>query len=112
MEDYGRFALELYPWSSASAHCGLVESEILTKKSRWLRKFRQMPDWSKWLSEGNCENEDETIRRHSQKGSPCGSSQFISKLERLSEGLLVTGIKAGPGKTLFKGADPELIHRN
>ncbi len=43
---------ELYPWSSASAHCGLVESDILTKKTRWLRKFRQVPDWSKWLSEG------------------------------------------------------------
>jgi putative transposase len=75
---------ELYPWSSAAAHCGFGNSNILTKKPCWVRKFRQVPDWSAWLSEVDCENDDETIRRHSQKGLPCGSSQFISKLERLA----------------------------
>ena len=74
---------ELYPWSSASAYCRLVESDILTKKSRWLLKFLHMPDWSKWLSDELCQNDNETIGRHSQKGLPCRSSQFISKFERL-----------------------------
>ncbi len=75
---------ELYPWSSAPARCGLVESDILTRNPYWLRKFLQVPDWLMWLSDGLCENDDETIRRHSQKGLPCGSSQFVSKLEGLA----------------------------
>ncbi len=73
-----------YPWSSAPAHCGLAESEILTRKLHWLRKLEQVRDWSAWLSIENSADDDETIRKHCQKGLPCGSNQFISKLERLS----------------------------
>lgn len=73
---------ERYPWSSAVAHCGLTQDKILSTLARWSRLSHQIDDWSAWLAEGDDPNELALVRRNIEKGLPCGSDQFIRKLEK------------------------------
>jgi putative transposase len=57
---------EDYRWSSAAGHCRLKEDRILTRSSRWL----------------------EELRRNIKKGLPCGTDDFIQKLERMAGRIL------------------------
>jgi putative transposase len=74
---------ERYPWSSAAGHCGLKDDRILTRSSKWRKRFDEIEDWSAWLAEGDRSQELEDLRRNINKGLPCGSESFIRKLERL-----------------------------
>ncbi len=73
---------EDYPWSSAAAHCGNREDEVLTTKRYWRNQFESIGDWSAWLAEGDSKEEMTILRRNVQKGLPCGSKRFIRKLEK------------------------------
>ena len=75
---------EQYPWSSAAAHCQLVEDKVLTRKAIWLKQINQIADWRTWLAEGDEPDKLNTLRQHVNKGLPCGSQSFVSKLERLT----------------------------
>lgn len=75
---------ENYAWSSAAAHCGKQEDTVLTTKAHWKRQFQSVGDWSDWLAEGDSDSEMAIIRRNVEKGLPCGSERFISKLEKLA----------------------------
>ena len=79
---------ERYPWSSAPAHCGLKDDAILTKKKAWVDLFKQTKDWSAWLAQGDQPEHLETLRRHVEKGLPCGSERFIRRLEKIAGRLL------------------------
>ncbi|MEZ5565994.1 MAG: transposase [Gammaproteobacteria bacterium] len=72
---------EDYPWSSAAAHCGLATGQVLTANLAWQRRCRAIGDWSRWLAAGEEPRTVETLRRHANKGLPCGSAAFISLLE-------------------------------
>lgn len=72
---------ENYPWSSASAHCGLKEDPTLTRKAVWRRQFESIGDWSAWLAEGDTPDQLDVLRRNAEKGLPCGSDRFIRRLE-------------------------------
>lgn len=72
---------ESYPWSSASAHCGLHKDSLLTTDPCWQRHFAAIGDWSAWLSQGNDSLEINTLRKNSTTGLPCGSDEFITQLE-------------------------------
>jgi len=74
---------ENYRWSSAAAHCRVREDEVLTKKPIWRKQFEAIGDWSAWLAEGDAPEQLEIMRRHTEKGLPCGSEKFIRKLETL-----------------------------
>lgn len=73
---------ENYPWSSAPAHCGLKQDAVLTKDSGWLRQAKRIGNWSKWLAEGDRPEQLDVLRRHVERGLPCGAEGFIRKLER------------------------------
>ena len=73
---------ENYRWSSAGAHCGLRDDATLTDKSAWRRKFDRVGDWSAWLAEGDEPDKLDVLRRHADRGLPCGSEKFIRKLEK------------------------------
>ena len=75
---------ENYPWSSAAAHCGLRESRTLTNDQYWLTQFQSVGNWSKWLAEGDQPDQIEVLRRHVERGLPCGSETFVRKLERIA----------------------------
>jgi len=75
---------ERYKWSSAPHHCGLREDGLLTKKRSWQRQVEQIGDWSTWLAEGEQAQQRDIIRKHIQRGLPCGTKRFIQKLEKLA----------------------------
>jgi putative transposase len=79
---------EDYNWSSAAVHCRLKEDRILTRSSRWLEEFEGIENWSKWLTEGDDLQKVEVLRRNIKKGLPCGTDDFIQKLERMAGRIL------------------------
>jgi putative transposase len=75
---------ESYPWSSAGAHCGLRKDTLLTTEPYWQRQFEAIGNWSAWLAEGNETQELSILRKNVTKGLPCGSEEFITRLESAS----------------------------
>lgn len=91
---------EDYAWSSAAAHCGLgspiraggrAGGNALLSKTFTLTD--QIParaggkDWRTWLLDEN-EKETELIRKRTRTGRPCGSVQFVERLEKTLKRLL------------------------
>jgi putative transposase len=79
---------ENYLWSSAAAHCGVREDRTLTDDRYWLTQFESVGEWSKWLAEGDRPEEIDVLRRHVERGLPCGSEKFVRKLERIAGQML------------------------
>jgi putative transposase len=75
---------EIYPWSSASAHCGLRKDALLTNEPCWQRQFEAIGNWSAWLAQGDDTRELDILRKNTTKGLPCGSDDFITSLESAS----------------------------
>lgn len=72
-----------YPWSSARAHSGLVESDILGVIPFEYNPANQQ-DWITFLEERSPVEPVDVLRRNIEKGLPCGETSFVEKLERLS----------------------------
>ena len=94
---------ENYRWSSAGAHCGLRQDDVLTAKSSWRKQFEAIGDWSAWLAEGDAPPQLEVLRRNAEKGLPCGSDKFIRKLEKLTGRALQYRPRGRPRKDDEKG---------
>jgi putative transposase len=75
---------EDYPWSSAAAHCGLINDPLLTPLLE-IKSAIPVNEWSGWLALPQDDESIDTLRRNVEKGLPCGSNAFIEKLERLAE---------------------------
>jgi putative transposase len=89
---------ENYRWSSAAAHCGLRADSVLTKDPEWFKQFKSVGDWAKWLGEGERPEQLEVLRRHVERGLPCGAERFIRKLERQAKQLLRLRPRGRPKK--------------
>lgn len=74
---------EDYSWSSAAGHCQMKGDAVLSNKAKWKKLTDQVDNWSAWLAEGDNPNELAVLRRNIDKGLPCGTDQFISKLEKI-----------------------------
>ena len=72
---------EDYRWSSAPAHCGLKDDYVLTRNRDWLNELRYVGDWSQWLAEPDEGKQIEVLRRHVERGLPCGTVDFVRGLE-------------------------------
>ncbi len=94
---------ENYRWSSASGHCQLRRDDVLTLKSSWRKQFEAIGDWSAWLAESDEPEKLEVLRRNAEKGLPCGSENFIQKLERLTGRALQYRPRGRPRKKDKKG---------
>ena len=82
---------EEYRWSSAMAHVGNGEDELL---SRFYLQD-EIKDWAGYLCEEDGEEEMRALRRHGATGRPLGGRVFINNLEaRLGRVLLKQ--KPGP----------------
>ena len=75
---------EDYRWSSAAAHCEKRQDSILTVDRQWTGRLSSVDDWSTWLGDGDRPRQRELLRRHIERGLPCGSEEIVSRLERLS----------------------------
>ncbi|MBO1927231.1 transposase [Thiomicrorhabdus sp. 6S2-11] len=73
-----------YEWSSARAHSGLEESELLARLPTQYQPSQQ-PDWLSYLNENEDAELIAVIRRNIEKGLPCGNEDFISKLEKATD---------------------------
>ena len=94
---------ENYRWSSAGAHCRLMQDDVLTTNSGWRKQFEAIGDWSAWLAQGDEPQELEVLRRNADKGLPCGSEKFIRKLEKLTGRALQYRPRGRPRKDAEKG---------
>ncbi len=72
---------EDYVWSSAAAHCGLMESSLLATLPQTDRAVSE-GEWSDWLALPESEQAINVLRRNIEKGLPCGDESFIEALER------------------------------
>ena len=70
---------EDYRWSSAPAHCGLVDDPLL---SALPAGASLIGNWSEWLKAGNSISELKSIRNCTNTGRPCGAESYIRELER------------------------------
>lgn len=71
---------EDYPWSSAATHCGHNRDDILSSD---FPPPGIIEDWRKWLHESDNPEDSDMLRQNTQRGLPCGSESFVSKLEKL-----------------------------
>ncbi|MGH9554865.1 MAG: transposase [Terriglobales bacterium] len=94
---------ENYRWSSAAAHCGLKADAVLTTDRRWLSQLESLDDWSKWLAEGDEPAQLEVLRRHVERGLPCGAEGFIRRLERRAGQILRFRARGRPKTVEHKG---------
>ena len=74
---------EDYQWSSARAHCKMTDDYVLTKDPDWQRQIEAIGDWSGWLAEADRQLDLGTLRRHVERGLPCGTAEFVQRLEAL-----------------------------
>ena len=74
---------EDYPWSSAAAHCGLVNNPMLAPFTA-MERVVSRSEWSSWLALPEDDRAVNVLRRNVEKGLPCGSDVFIEHLENLA----------------------------
>lgn len=75
---------ELWPWSSAMAHCGGAEEDTLLEMSEWRRHWSQ-ESWKQYLGEGEKEAEIVAIRQCTHTGRPLGAASFVHSLEEVTQ---------------------------
>lgn len=90
---------ENYPWSSAAAHCGLKADSVLTADPEWYAQKQAIGDWSAWLAEVDAQEQVDLLRRHVERGLPCGNESFVKKLERRAGHLLRPRPRGRPRKS-------------
>ena len=71
---------EDYRWSSAAAHCGLRDDGLPSNKVEWKRGLASVGDWSAWLSVEEEVEQLDVLRKHVEKGLPCGTDDFVQAL--------------------------------
>lgn len=72
---------ELYSWSSAKARIFNEPDAYLSRESEWNKHLYSGEVWRKFLSVAK-PREDSELRHCAQKGIPCGSRQFVERLEQ------------------------------
>jgi putative transposase len=75
---------EDYVWSSAPAHCGLINDRMLSRRPEWQKFRQQIVNWSSWLAEADEPKDLEVLRRNVEKGLPCGTENFVRRLEKIA----------------------------
>ena len=68
---------EDYRWSSAGLHCSIRDDRLIAAEFPYAG---YISDWSEWLTEEKEESTRE-IRHRTHTGRPCGSDEFLEKLQ-------------------------------
>ncbi len=89
---------EEYRWSSAASHCG-HRFDPLLRPYKTYRPLRGIADWSQWLASGLGEEAIAILRKYSVRNLPCGSPEFIERLEKVAAQDLRYRSQGGQRKT-------------
>ena len=98
-----------YPWSSAAEHVSGTRKSVLRLAD--IRKFLDIPDWSRYLEMENDPALVEQIELHARTGRPLGSNEFVERLEMLS-GRTLAPRRAGRKRRFDLLSVPTLIGFN
>lgn len=71
---------ELWPWSSAAAHCGDPDETTGVELSAWGRRWSKA-SWKEYLATAEAEEEIAAIRQCTHTGRPLGAESFVRSLE-------------------------------
>lgn len=74
---------EDFDWSSAAVHCGLRRDSVVDAPPR-PEVLARISDWSRWLAEGLAKDCLFILRRNGGQNLPCGSPEFVERLEKLA----------------------------
>lgn len=69
---------EEYGWSSAAAHCGISDSDVLSPD---FPPRGVIDNWAEWLGAESDTAAREQVRMQTRSGRPCGAQAFVDKLE-------------------------------
>ena len=72
-----------YLWSSAGAHCGL-RSDLIVDAIPRSTLLSGIANWSRWLAAGIDDEAIDTLRRNGSQNLPCGSTEFVRRLEQVA----------------------------
>jgi putative transposase len=100
---------EDYAWSSAPAHCGLCNDSLVDRQPR-SKSFSAIVDWSQWLAEKVTEEAFSILRQHGSQNLPCGSTEFVTQLERVARRKLrfrAPGRQPNPDSKTANGLEPK-----
>ena len=86
---------EQYRWSSAPAHCGLLQDPLLSSLPAGAALIG---NWSDWLSAGDSHAELDLIRKRTKTGRPCGTELFIKGLQKTTGRILIPNKVGRPSK--------------
>jgi putative transposase len=90
-----------YPWSSAAAHCGLRNDPIVEAHPPH-SVLSGITNWSRWLAEGVADEISRTLRLHASQNLPCGSPEFMARVEQAAGRKLQFRSPGRPKKTMQK----------
>lgn len=68
---------EAWPWSSARAHLGLADDELVAVEPMMAR----IADWTSYLAAGETREGLDSVRGHTKTGRPAGGEDFLKELE-------------------------------
>ena len=71
---------EAYEWSAAAAHCGLKGDDLLIPLPA-IPGF--IGDWRIWINGEEDPHDIKKIRNTTKTGFPCGSSEFVKRVEAI-----------------------------
>ena len=91
-------AAELWPWSSAAAHCGAAGSTAWWEMERW-RKRWTVTEWKQYLTAAESQADLTTLRHCTHTGPPLGSPEFVAALEKSTVRMLAPRKGGRPKKT-------------
>jgi len=94
---------EDYPWSSAAAHCGTHLDPVLTADPAWQRRIDTISNWSAWLAREDEQDCLANLRQNADRGLPCGTREFVERLERDSARALQARPRGRPRSRLGNG---------
>ncbi|MDX8405174.1 MAG: transposase [Mariprofundus sp.] len=79
---------ENYRWSSAAGHCGLRDDVLLADRMLKDQNVVAVEAWSDWLAVEEERRRLDMLRKHVEKGLPCGSDDFVERLGKLAGRIL------------------------
>lgn len=97
---------ETYRWSSARAHCQGHPDALLTRDPRWVTTLGAISDWPAWLADDEPLARLVDVRRRLEQSVPCGTSEFVQRLEREAGQVLIAKPRGRPRREGEKGVRP------